>query len=163
MLRASLAAGLALVLAAPSISAEILVRRYDFPEIANNEFMFGWFGDENGPITGRIIGTTLVIHYTTEGALDAADFYYTFDVPVLDATESHIGLTGVDLGWSGQGTFDYVIENSQLYNGTIREGRFATEMAGGGAFTDSYIEFTVDADPREPPDPIFYDGFDPLE
>lgn len=156
MFRTSLAIALALAVAAPA-HAEILVRRTDFPDTASYEFMFGYFGDENGPITGRIIGTTLVIHYTTSGTQDAADFYYTFDVPVLDAAESHIGLSGADLGWSGQGTFHYVLENSDLYNGTIRPGRFATEMAGGGAFTDSYIEFTIDADPR---DPIFDDGFE---
>lgn len=159
MLRASLATAIALLVATPA-SAEILVRRMDFPATASYEFMFGSFGDENGPITGRIIGTTLVIHYTTTGSQDAADFHYTFDVPVLDAAESHIGLNGADLGWSGQGTFHYVLENSDLYNGTIRQGRFATEMVGGGAFTDSYIEFTVDADPR---DPIFDDGFEEEE
>lgn len=160
MLRASLAAGLALAFAASSAHAEILVRRVDFPETASYAFTFGYFGDENGPITGRIIGTTLVIHYTTEGTQDAADFYYTFDVPVLDAPETQVRLEGVDLGWSGQGTFDYVIENTDRFNGTIREGRFGTEMAGGGRFTDSYIEFTVDADVR---DPIFADDFEAVE
>lgn len=160
MNRAMFAAPLALALFAGSVQAEILVRRVDFPATASYAFTFGSFGDDNGPITGRIIGTTLVIHYSTEGSLDAADFYYTFDVPVIDAAETNIHLEGADLGWSGQGTFDYVLENTDRYNGTIREGRFGTEMAGGGAFTDSYIEFTIDADLR---DPIFDDGFDPIE
>lgn len=157
MLRPALAVGLALALAAPSADAEILVHRVDFPATASYSFTFGSFGDENGPITGRVIGTTLVIHYTTEGALDAADFYYTFDVPVVDAAETTIHLEGTGLGWSGQGSFDYVLENSDRFNGTIRTGRFGTEMAGGGRFTDSYIELTIDADLR---DPIFHDDFE---
>jgi hypothetical protein len=160
MLRASLAAGLALALAAPPAGAEILVRRMDFPDTSSYSFTFGSFGDDNGPITGRVIGTTLVIHYTTEGSLDAADFYYTFDVPVTGAEQSTIHLEGSTLGWSGQGTFDYVVENTDLYNGEIRTGRYGTEMAGGGRFTDSYIELTIDADPR---DPIFNDDFEAVE
>jgi hypothetical protein len=160
MLRATLTAALALAITAGSAHAEIIVKRFDFPGVANYEFMFGCFCDDDGPITGQIISTTMVINYTTTGAQDAAEFYYTFDVPVINSQESHIGLTGADLGWSGQGEFHYSFENSDLYNGDIREGRFATEMAGGGAFTDSYVEFTVDADLR---DPIFHDGFEPTE
>lgn len=160
MLRATLAAGLVLALAAPPAGAEILVHRFDFPETSSYSFSFGSFGDDNGPITGRVIGTTLVIHYTTESPLDAADFYYTFDVPVTGAQQTTVHLEGSTLGWSGQGTFDYVVENTDLYNGDIRPGRFGTEMAGGGRFTDSYIELTIDADPR---DPIFDDGFEGVE
>lgn len=160
MLRAPLAACLALGLLTAPAGAETLVRRIDFPDTASYAFTFGYFGDEDGPIAGRIVGTTLVIHYTTEVPQDAADFYYTFDVPVLDAAESSIHLEGADLGWSGQGSFDYVIENTDRFNGTIREGRFGTELAGGGRFTDSYIEFVIEAEPR---DPIFDDGFEAIE
>lgn len=162
MTRATLAAFLAFAstLAAATAQAEPVVWRFDFPESATSAYTFGYFGDDQGPFTGRIVGTTLVIHYTTEDAQDAAEFYYTFDVPTLDGAETHIHVEGADQGWSGQGTFDYVIENTDRFNGTIREGRFGTEMAGGGAFTDSYIEFTVDAEPR---DPVFADGFESIE
>lgn len=162
MTRATLAAFLAFAstLGAATARAEPAVWRFDFPDFATSAYTFGYFGDEEGPFTGRIISTTLVIHYTTQDAQDAANFYYTFDVPTLDGTETHIHVEGADQGWSGQGTFDYVIENTDRFNGTIRTGRFATEMDGGGAFTDSYIEFTVDAEPR---DPIFDDGFESLE
>ena len=157
MIRTLLAA--ALVLATTVASAEIVTIRYDFPETAGLALTYGYFGGERGPTTGQILSTTLVINYTTSGAQDAADFYFTFDVPTYDGQETHIGLTGTDLGWSGQGTFAYSFEDSQVYNGEIRPGRFGAEFDGGGAFTDSYLEFVVDADPV---DPVFADGFEPL-
>jgi len=148
----------ALALASGAANAELVTVRYNFPNIANYAVTWGYFGGERGPTTGHIVSTTLVIDYTTTGTQDAADFYFTFDVPTLDGQETHIGLTGADLGWSGQDEFTYTF-TSDLYNGEIREGRFGAEFAGGGAFTDSYVEFLVEADPI---DPIFGDGFDTL-
>lgn len=150
--------GVALALAVGTAHAEIVTVRYDFPDHANYAFDYFQFGADLAPVSGQILSTTLVINYTTSGDLDAADFYFSFLVPVEGAPESFIGLNGVDLGWSGQGTFHYLFEDSELYNGTIRPGRFGAEYSGGGSFTDSYLEFIVDADP---PDPIFADGFDP--
>ena len=89
----------ALPLASGAANAELVTVRYDFPNIANYAFTWGYFGGERGPTTGHIVSTTLVIDYTTTGTQDAADFYFTFDVPTLDGQETHIGLTGVDLGW----------------------------------------------------------------
>jgi len=157
MLRSVLAGALAL--ASTAASAEIVTIRYDFPPTAGIALTYGYFGGERGPTTGHILSTTLHIDYTTTGTQDAADFYFTFDVPTLDGQETHIGLDGLTLGWSGQGEFNYDIVDSEVYNGEIREGRFGAEYDGGGAFTDSYIEFVVDADPL---DPIFTDGFEPL-
>ena len=156
MIRIALAAVLAV--AAGTANAEIVTIRYDFPATAGNSFLWGYFGGERGPTTGRILSTTLVIDYTTSGTQDAADFYFTFDVPTLDGAQTWIGLNGVDLGWSGQDTFRYEF-TSEDFNGEIREGRFGAELAGGGALTDSYIEFLVDADAI---DPVFVDGFEPL-
>jgi hypothetical protein len=149
----------ALALASSTASAELVTIRYDFPDIANYELSWFYFGGDRGPTTGHILATTLVINYTTTGSQDAADFYFTFDVPTFDGQETHIGLTGADLGWSGQGDFTYSFEDSELYNGEIRPGRFGAELSGGGSLTDSYIEFLVDADPL---DPVFADGFDTL-
>jgi hypothetical protein len=149
-----------LALTSPGAYAEIVTIRYDFTgTVANRELMWGYFGGERGPTTGRILSTTLSIAgYTTTGTQDAADFYFTFDVPA-DGVEQHIGLTGTALGWSGVGSFDHAFV-SDAYNGQIREGRFAAELSGGGEFAgDSYIEFLVDADPV---DPIYTDGFEPL-
>lgn len=157
MLRSLLPAILAL--ASANAGAELVTVRYDFPDRANYAFTWGFFGGELGPLTGHIVATTLHIDYTTSDDQDAADFYFTFDVPTYDGEETHIGLTGADLGWSGTGEFTYGFDASELYNGEIRPGRFGAEFSGGGAFTDSYIEFVVDADP---PDPVFSDGFDPL-
>ena len=148
----------ALALASTAASAELVTIRYDFPERANYAFTWGYFGGERGPTTGHILSTTLVIDYTASGTDDAADFYFTFDVPTYDGQQTHIGLTGADLGWSGQGEFTYTFTND-LYNGEIRPGRFGAEFSGGGTFTDSYVEFLVDADPV---DPVFSDGFDSL-
>ena len=141
-------------------SAEIVTIRYDFTGgIANRELMWGYFGGDRGPTTGRILSTTLVItDYTTTGTQDAADFYFTFDVPTDSATQ-HIGLTGTELAWSGLGSFSHSF-TSDAYNGQIREGRFASESSGGGEFIgDTYVEFLVDADPL---DPIFADAFEQL-
>jgi hypothetical protein len=157
MIRYLLASAFALTTGAAS--AEIVTVRYDFPETAGIALTYGYFGGERGPTTGHILSTTLVIDYTTTGTQDAADFYFTFVVPTSDGQETFIGLTGADLGWSGQGNFTYSFEDSELYNGTIREGRFGAEFDGGGALTNSYIEFVVDADPL---DPVFSDGFDVL-
>jgi len=149
----------AFALTSGAAGAEIVTIRYPFPETAGYAFTFGYFGGERGPTTGHILSTTLHITYTTTGAQDAADFYFTFDVPTLDGQETHIGLMGGDLGWSGQGEFTYGFDASEVYNGEIREGRFGAEFDGGGAFTDSYIEFVVDADPL---DAVFANGFEPL-
>ena len=149
----------AFALASGSASAELVTVRYDFPGIANLALTYGYFGGEIGPLTGHIVSTTLHIEYTTSGDQDAADLYLTFDVPTYDGAETHIGLTGTDLGWSGQGTFTYGFDDSHLYDGEIRPGRFGAEFAGGGTLTDSYIEFVVDA---VAPDPIYADGFDPI-
>jgi hypothetical protein len=150
-----------LALAAGTANAEIVTVRYDFPATAGNSFLWGYFGGERGPTTGHILSTTLVINYATTGTLDAADFYFTFDVPTYDGVQTWIGLNGVDLGWSGQDTFQYSF-TSEDFNGEIRPGRFGAELAGGGTLTDSYIEFVVDADPLEPTDELFWDGFEPL-
>ena len=156
MLRSLLSA--VLLLASAGASAELVTVRYDFPDHANYALTWGFFGGELGPVTGHIVATTLHIDYTTSGDLNAADFYFTFDIPTLDGQETHIGLTGADLGWTGLGEFTYGFDDSELYNGEIRTGRFGAEFSGGGAFADSYIEFLVDADPV---DPIYADGFDP--
>jgi hypothetical protein len=157
MIRSLLAGALALT--SGVAGAEIVTVRYDFPETANLALTYGYFGGERGPTTGRILSTTLVIDYATTGTQDAADFYFTFAVPTSDGQETFIGLTGTDLGWSGQGNFTYSFEDSELYNGQIRDGRFGAEFDGGGTFTDSYVEFVVDADPV---DPVFSDGFEAL-
>lgn len=156
MLRFALATALAF--AASTANAEIVTIRYDFPPIAGMALSWGYFGGERGPTTGTILSTTLVINYTTSGTQDAADLYFTFDVPVTGAPQSHIGLTGTGLGWSGQNTFHTTFTNDQ-YNGTIRAGRFGAEFDGGGTFTDSYLEFVVDADPI---DSIYADEFEDL-
>jgi hypothetical protein len=149
----------ALALAAGSANAELVTVRYDFPQHANLALTWGFFGGELGPLTGHIVSTTLHVDYTTAGDQDAAEFYLTFDVPTYDGAQTHIGLTGTDLGWSGAGHFTYGFDASHDFDGEIRPGRFGAEFAGGGTLTDSYIEFVVDADL---PDPIYADGFDPL-
>ena len=156
MTRLALAA--TLLFAAGAANAELVTIRYDLPDTATNSLLWGYFGGERGPTTGEILSTTLFIRYTTTGTQDAADFYFTFDVPAL-GEQTWIGLTGTDLGWSGQDTFEYGF-TSEDYNGVIREGRFGAELSGGGAL-DAYIEFLVDADPLPPVDEVFLDGFDP--
>ena len=148
----------ALALFSGAASAELVTIRYDFPQSANYALDWSFFGGTRGPTTGQILSTTLVVDYTTTDPQDAADFFLTFDVPTFDGQQTHIELTGVDLGWSGQGEFTYTFTND-LYNGEIRPGGFGAQFTGGGTFTNSYIEFLVDADPI---DPIFADGFDTL-
>lgn len=156
MIRTLLAVALVLGITGGTAQAEAVSIRYDFPDTATNSFLWGYFGGERGPTTGHILSTTLVINYTTSGTQDAADLFLTFDVPTYDGALTYIGLTGADLGWSGQGEFHHSI-TSKDYNGEIRPGRFGAQFDGGGAFTDSYVEFEVEADPI---DPIYMDGFD---
>lgn len=146
-----------LLLVSQVARADTLVWRFDFFPEATYSYLWGWFGDERGPFTGTITSTTLVMNdYVTTGGIDAADFYFTFDVPTL-GPESHIGLTGAELGWSGTGPFSHTF-TTDLYNGEIRGGRFGAEVFGGGTFTgDFHIEFTVEG---FPPDPLFTDSFD---
>lgn len=140
---------LGLALSAGAANAETLTVRYDFPEIANISFLYGFFGGEQGPLDGaHITSTTLVIEaYTTTGGTDAADFFMDFAVPVLDAQSDFIFVSGADLGWSGQGSFAYSF-TTDLYNGEIRPGRFGAEYLGGGTFVGAaYLEFTVETVP----------------
>lgn len=146
-----------LLFASSGASADTLTWRFDYPKYVNNSFLFGSFGDESGPFTGNIVSTKVVFDgYTTTGEIDAADFYYTFDVPAL-GKESHVYLSGADLGWSGHGPFSHSF-TTDMYNGEIRAGRFGSEYAGGGTFSgDAYIEFTIEGLRA---DPIFADSFD---
>lgn len=157
MIRILIAAFLALGFA--TAHAATVTVRYDFPNYANSELMYGYFGGDE-PITGQIVSTTLVIQgYTTTAGQDAADFYFGFDVPTYDGEDQMITVNGADIGWTGVGSFEYTF-TSEVYNGTIRPGRFAAEFFGGGEFVgESYLEFVVEADPV---DPIFDDGFDIL-
>ncbi|PZQ19835.1 MAG: hypothetical protein DI564_00915 [Rhodanobacter denitrificans] len=141
--------------ASSAARAAELTWRFDLPPVANMSFLWGWLGDDFGPFTGEVTSTKVVFIYTTEGDQDAADFYFTFDVPTL-SDQTWVHFTGKDLGWSGTGTFKLEF-NSTDFNGEIRPGRFGAEMTGGGAFTDSYIELTIDG---ERADPIYFDGFD---
>ena len=146
-----------LLVASAGARAETLIWRFDFPSQAQNTYQWGWFGNDDGPYTGTVTSTKLVMNgYFTSGSIDAADFFFTFDVPAL-GPESYIGLTGTSLGWSGSGPFSYTM-TSDLYNGEIRPGRFGAQIDGGGEFAgDFYIEFTIDG---LRPDPIFADSFD---
>lgn len=148
---------LLLLLASAGARADTLTWRFDFFPQAGFTYLWGWFGNDMGPYTGTITSATLVMNgYSTSGGADAADFYFTFDVPTL-GPETHIGLTGTDLGWSGSGPFSHSF-TTDLYNGEIRPGRFGAEVSGGGEFSgDFYIEFTIDG---YGPDLIFADSFD---
>lgn len=148
---------LVLLLATASTGARAveLTWRAEMPPSASMSFLWGWLGDEFGPFTGEVTSTKVVIIYTTSGDQDAADFYFTFDVPTL-SDQTWVHFNGKMLGWSGTGTFTHVFE-SQDFNGEIRPGRFGAEITGGGELTDSYIELKIEG---ERADPIYFDGFD---
>jgi MYXO-CTERM domain-containing protein len=139
------ALALTAALIAAHAQADILTVRYDFPEHAGTSLLYGFFGGDHGPLEGAIISTTVVIEsYVVGAGLDAADFDMGFDVPVLDAAQTQLSLTGVDLGWSGVGSFSHSFTSTD-FNGLIRPGRFGAEFDGGGTFAgDAYVEFTVD-------------------
>ena len=148
----------ALLLLCGSAKADTLVWRFDFPKNANMGATWGMFGDERGQFTGEIVSTKLVISdFTMDAPGDAADFFFTFDVPALGPV-SYIGLDGVDLGWSGAGVFNHSFTTDR-YNGEIREGRFGVQIDGAGGYFagESYIEITVEG---FLPDPLFEDSFD---
>lgn len=159
----------ALVLAAGSCQAwaETILWRFDFREVANTSYSFGWIGDEIGRIEGEVVATRVVFtDYIVEGDIDVSGFRFAFDVPALGA-QSHIRLDGADMGWSGTGPVSYTLD-TDAYNGTIREGRFGAEITscqddpcnGLGIFTgEAYIELTIEGTHIRPDD-IFFDGFD---
>lgn len=135
-------------LGATQATADIVTVRYNFPTNAGTSVLWGYFGGDLGPIEGTIISTHLVIeNYFAAAPLDAANFSLGFDVPVLDAVQTHIGLNGADLGWSGAGSFSHSFTTTD-FNGEIRPGRFGAEFDGGGIFVgEAYVEFTVDRVP----------------
>lgn len=147
-----------LVLMSTSASAATLVWRLDLPTAANMSLTWGSFGDDRGQFTGEVVSTTLVLSdFTTTGAQDAADFFFTFDIPAL-GDESHIGLTGAELGWSGTGAFNHSFTTDR-FNGELREGRFGMQLDGAGGWFagESYLEITVEG---FLPDELFADSFD---
>jgi hypothetical protein len=127
------------------VQSEIINVQYDFPSSAGISFDWFFFGGDQGPVTGSVISTTLVIeNYTVSAPLDASNFLMTFDVPVLDSVSEQIFLTGDSLGWSGTGSFSHSFTTDD-YNGVIRPGRFGAQWLGGGIFDgDAFINFTVD-------------------
>ncbi|MBO6741022.1 MAG: PEP-CTERM sorting domain-containing protein [Phycisphaerales bacterium] len=132
-------------------NADIVEVRYDFPGNVNTSVLYGYFGGD-APVEGRIISTSLVIeNYLVGSGNDASNFYLTFDVPVIDSIETQVRLLGDELGWSGTGSFSHAF-TTDVYNGTIRPGRFGAEFVGGGTFVgDAYISFTVDTNPVPAP------------
>ncbi len=144
---AAIAAG---VFSVPA-NADIVEVRYDFPGNVNTSVLYGYFGGD-APVEGRIISTSLVIeNYLVGSGNDASNFYLTFDVPVIDSIETQVRLLGDELGWSGTGSFSHAF-TTDVYNGTIRPGRFGAEFVGGGTFVgDAYISFTVDTNPVPAP------------
>lgn len=132
-------------------NADIIEVRYDFPSSVNTSVLYGYFGGD-APVEGSIISTTLVIeNYLVQSGNDAMDFYLTFDVPVIDSAQTQVRLLGDELGWIGTGSFSHAF-TTDVYNGTIRPGRFGAEFVGGGTFVgDAYISFTVDTNPVPAP------------
>ena len=138
-------------LASSFATGEIVEVRYDFPSVANNSLLFGYFGGDN-PVEGNIISTSLVIeNYLVGAGNDGSNFFLGFDVPVVDSVSSRLALTGADLEWAGTGSFSHSFTTDD-FNGTIRPGRFGAEFLGGGSFEgDAYLSFTVDTNPVPAP------------
>ena len=162
------ATALALLIATTaSLRAETLVWRFDFFDSAGMSYLWGWVGDDQGPWTGTVVSTKVVFEaYVTDGTLDTSNFRFTFDVPVL-SDNAWIGLTGTEMGWSGQGPVSYVYE-TDAHNGELREGRFGAEVIscfekpcnGNGTFIKpAYIELTIEG---QRADPIFNSNFDDI-
>ena len=164
MIRPLLAALLAL--ASTAASADIVKVRYNFFDVAGFSYLWGWFGSDLGPTQGTILDAKLVFKdYRVPEGLDAAQFHFDFALPTTGPAP-YIVLDGVDMGWSGTGSFDYEA-TFEGFNGEILPGRFGAEImhiledgspvSGGTFYGDHYLEFTVD---RILPDDIFADSFD---
>jgi hypothetical protein len=70
-----------------------------------------------GPEGGQIVGATLDVTFTTSGSFDAANLGVWL-VLNLHSGGAAFGFSGVELGWSGQGTFTRHLETDAL-NGHI--------------------------------------------
>ena len=157
------------IFASASVRAEQLNWRFDFFGQAGFSYLWGWMGDDNGPFTGEITSAKVVFEgYITEGDIDTSDFYFVFDVPTL-GKQTWLNLTGEGMGWTGSGPVSYTF-TSDAFNGTLREGRFGSEMTvcgpaapkcnGAGEFVgEAYIEFTIEG---QRADPIFTSNFDEI-
>jgi hypothetical protein len=141
----TLIAGAALATACTAAAADVYTVDF-FPELPQTHglqqllFVPG-FVDPNFE-GGTITNTRLVISFTT-GTLDsgqpfnAADLTFLLAGNVPDSPAGFWLVTGADLGWSGQGTFNADISTAD-FNGTVEPGRWQWDLSG--AFGDEEIE-----------------------
>ena len=71
-----------------------------------------------GPEGGEIVGASYEVTFTTEGDFDAANIG-CYLVESVGAGPTPFGFNGVDLGWSGQGTFRASLQDSSALNGYL--------------------------------------------
>ena len=100
-------------------------------------------------IEGTVASTIVELRFTATGTFDAANLGLSICLPTNGGIACH-GVTGAELGWSGQGTFLAQLETTAL-NGDLAlvEGPFYTWFAtisnnnpGGGPITGSIDVWT---------------------
>jgi len=117
----SLIAGALLLISTTNAIALPICGRVEIFDLSNFEPLP--FGGEIIGATiaeGEVVGTHFEITFTTSGTFNAANLGVTLVMPILP---DHLGFTalpftGFEAGWSGQGTFTYVIDTDAL-NGTM--------------------------------------------
>jgi len=142
-----------LLSAGASAAASEQIVTFEFPLELHGPLAidYGFFGTD--AVGCDIIETRIVVTFQPDPGIDAADLYSGFDVPVILSDPSgstRIELIGSELGWSGQGVFEYS-EVTTAYNGVVRAGRFGWELRAvefgdpmSGLFLEnSRMEFVV--------------------
>ena len=163
-LLASVAAGFAAAacLAAPSSAAaqdqQTVVAHYGIfgTGYSASYRAFGYTpeGGDFTPLVGSdIVDTNILLDYTAGEGDDISAFHIGFAVPVEGAQSEFFGFDGDQFTEVSPGVYHYEL-NTDVYNGTIRDGSFGIEVyfldddgsptGGAGSFSDdSGLNFTV--------------------
>lgn len=123
------------------------------------------YADDDGVFTSlagsQITSASVVLTYTAEPGDDIAAIVMHMDVPVVGAQSAFFEVTGEQLVQTAPGVWSYTL-TTDLFNGTVREGRFGIESfaldangnpvgLGGEMSADTGFYFTVVTTPVPEP------------
>lgn len=139
-----------IVLAVLAPAAGAATISYNFASVGNSYLAF-LPGDS--PLIGReVTSAKIILDVEIAPGSDGAFFFTNIAFPIAPfaGNESGLALLGEELGWSGDGTFNYY-EETERFNGYFVSARFGAETPGedfDGAILDgSRIEFTYVPEP----------------
>jgi hypothetical protein len=102
---------------------------FQFAQVGNS---FSAFMGADDPLVGKeIVAARIYLTVESYPGSDAANFWTDITLPIepFDGNTNFLYLSGADLGWSGEGTFDYYLETTSL-NGVFVAARWGGETPG---------------------------------